>query len=174
MQSPIDLSTLNPLQRIILVYNGTLTRLLETFLNEQLTVVKLHETLEPISEPIPYLDLHAHQEVINRKICLQGQTSGTNWLYAESIIVPEHLPPLFRQDLLESQIPIGKLWCKHRIETYKELLPPFAEPAEELAEHFHVGTDHLLLGRTYRVYSNQKPIMMLTEKFPAHYFKEMH
>lgn len=173
MQSPIDLSTLNPLQRIILVYNGTLTRLLETFLNEQLTVVKLHETLEASSEPVPYLDLPAHQQIINRKICLQGQDSGINWLYAESIIVPARLPPLFRQELLESQIPIGKLWNKHRVETFKELLPPFQEPAGELADHFNISTDYALFGRTYRVYSNQTPIMMLTEKFPAHYFKDI-
>jgi chorismate-pyruvate lyase len=173
MQCPTDLLKLGPLQRIILVYNGTLTRLLETLLSEQLTVIKLHESMETSTEAIPYLDLPSDQPIIQRKICLQGQTTGINWLYAESILIPERLSPLFRQDLLESQTPIGKLWSKHRVETFKELLPPFEEPAGQLAQHFRVPAEHVLLGRTYRVFSNQQPIMMLTEKFPAHYFRDM-
>lgn len=172
MQRPTDLLKLSPLQRIILIYNGTLTKLLENLLGEQLTVIKSYENLEANEEEIPYLELLAEQSVISRKICLQGQNSGINWLYAESIIVPERLPPLFRQDLLESQTPIGKLWSKHRVETFKELLPPFEEPAGQLAVHFNIEPEQRLLGRTYRVFSRQQPIMMLTEKFPAHYFTE--
>ncbi len=172
MQRPTDLLKLSPLQRIILIYNGTLTKLLENLLNEQLTVIKSYENVETNEEAIPYLELPAKQSIISRKICLQGQDSGINWLYAESIIIPERLPPLFRQELLESQIPIGKLWSKHRVETFKELLPPFEEPAEQLALYFKVESEHRLLGRTYRVFSQQQPIMMLTEKFPAHYFTE--
>jgi len=172
MQRPTDLLKLSPLQRIILIYNGTLTKLLENLLSEQLTVIKSYESIETNEREIPYLELPAEQSVISRKICLQGQNSGINWLYAESIIVPERLPPLFRQELLESQIPIGKLWAKHRVETFKELLPPFEESAEQLAVHFKVAPEHRLLGRTYRVFSCQQPIMMLTEKFPAHYFTD--
>jgi chorismate-pyruvate lyase len=172
MQHLTDLSKLNPLQRIILIYNGTLTKLLENLLHEQLTVIKLFESVEISPEAVPYLELPAGQDVMQRKICLQGQSSGINWLYAESLIVPERLPPLFRQELLSSQTPIGKLWVKHRVETFKELLPPFEETAEDLAVHFNIEPNHLLLGRTYRVFSQQQPVMMLTEKFPAHYFTQ--
>lgn len=170
MQRLIDISKLHPLQRIILIYNGTLTKLLEHLLSEQLTVIKLDESVEVTEEPLPYLELLANQSVIHRKICLQGQNTGINWLYAESIIVPDRLPPLFRQELLESKTPIGKLWVKHRVETFKELLPPFEESAEELAVHFRMMPEQQLIGRTYRVFSHQQPIMMLTEKFPARYF----
>ncbi|MCX7096625.1 MAG: chorismate pyruvate-lyase family protein [Methylococcales bacterium] len=173
MQKQTDLLQLGPLQRVILIYNGTLTKLLENLLGEQLTVVKIHEIVETTEENFPYLDLQANQPVIHRKICLQGQDTGTNWLYAESTIVLDRLPPLFRQELLESKIPIGKLWAKHRVETFKELLPPFEESAGQLGAYFNVSPDHKLLGRTYRVFSNQQPIMMLTEKFPAHYFKDI-
>lgn len=169
---PTDLTKLCPLQRIILISNGTLTKLLENLISEQLMVVKLHETVTNCPAAIPYLDLPADHPIISRRICLQGQETGTNWLYAESIIVHERLPDQFRKELLESKIPIGKLWTKHRVETFKELLPPFEEPAGELAEYFNVTSDYRLLGRTYRVFSNQRPIMMLTEKFPENYFTE--
>jgi chorismate-pyruvate lyase len=172
MQQPTDIFKLSPFQRIILISNGTLTKLLENLVKEQLTVIKLHEYEEINEDAIPYLELSAKHPVIHRKICLQGQNTGINWLYAESIIVPERLPPLFRLELLESETPIGKLWSKHRVETFKELLPPFEEPAAQLASYFKVPPEHLLLGRTYRVFSHQQPIMMLTEKFPSHYFTE--
>lgn len=168
----IDVKQLKPLQRIILTSNGTVTKLLEDLLGEQLTVVKLHETVAVHEQAIPYLELPAQHEVIQRKICLQGKNSGINWLYAESIIVTERLESSFRDDLLESQIPIGNLWSKHRLETFKEILPPFQQPAGELAQYFSIEPQQLLLGRTYRVFSRQQPVMMLTEKFPAHFFVE--
>jgi chorismate-pyruvate lyase len=172
MQQPTDIFKLSPFQRIILISNGTLTKLLENLVREQLTVIKLHESEEASEDAIPYLDLPPRHPVIHRKICLQGQNTGTNWLYAESIIVPERLPPLFRMELLDTETPIGNLWSKHRVETFKELLPPFEEPAGQLAIHFNVSPEHMLLGRTYRVFSHQQPIMMLTEKFPIHYFTD--
>jgi chorismate-pyruvate lyase len=172
MQQLSDLSHLSPLQRIILISNGTLTKLLENLIGEQLTVLKLQENIESTQNEIPYLELLANQQIIQRKICLQGQNSKKNWLYAESIIVPDRLSELFRQDLLESQIPIGKLWAKHRIEMFKELSQPFEESAGQLATHFGIAAEDILLGRTYRIFSNQQPIMMLTEKFPVHYFTQ--
>ncbi|MDD5214897.1 MAG: chorismate lyase [Methylococcales bacterium] len=169
----VDLKTLSPLQRIILISDGTLTELLEHLIDEPLQVVKLHESIEATDDEIAYLDLPKNQQVITREICLQGKKSGQNWLYAKSKIVLDRLPPLFREDLLASQIPIGKLWAKHRVETYKEIEPPFFETAEKLAIHFNIAPEKELLGRTYRVFSNQQPMMMLTEKFPASFFKEL-
>ena len=169
-EQAIDVTQLPPIQRIILTSNGTLTKLLENLLGEQLQVVKLSETLQVEDMDAPYLNLLGEHNIIRRKICLQGQNSGINWLYAESVIVPERLEPLFREELLESQIPIGNLWSKYRVETFKELSPPFQESANELATQFSIQPQQHLLGRTYRVFSKQQPVMMLTEKFPSDYF----
>jgi chorismate-pyruvate lyase len=172
MQTLANLAQLHPLQRIILMHNGTLTKLLESLLGEQLTVLKLHESVESSQNEMTYLELPANQNIVQRKICLQGKNSGVNWLYAESVIALDRLPPLFCEELLNSQMPIGKLWIKHRVEIFKELLPPFEETAEDLAILFDIKTSQRLLGRTYRVFSQQQPIMMLTEKFPVHYFTQ--
>jgi chorismate-pyruvate lyase len=172
-QEALDVTKLSPLQRVILTSNGTVTKLLEDLIGEQLIVIKLHESLQIHEQAIEYLELPVRQQVIQRKICLQGKDSGINWLYAESTIVPARLDTLFRDELLESQIPIGSLWSKHRVETFKELLPPFQQPAGELAQYFSISEQQYLLGRTYRVYSGQQPIMMLTEKFPRHYFIDL-
>lgn len=173
MKSNIDLLKLSPLQRIILIYNGTLTKLLENLIDEQIVVIKHYEQIETNELEIPFLDLPAGQSIVHRKVFLQGQSSGINWLYAEAIIVLDRLHPLFYKDLLDSDAPIGKLWIKYRIETFKELLEPFEEAADKLAIHFGIKSDDKLFGRTYRVFSQQQPIMMLTEKFPSHYFTQV-
>ena len=172
-QQVIDIANLSTIHRILLTSNGTVTKLLENLVGEQVTVIKLYENVHLHAEAIPYLKLAENQQVIERKICLQGKSTGINWLYAESTIVTERLEPSFREELLESQIPIGKLWFKYRVETFKEILPPFQEPAGDLAHYFAMPPEQPLLGRTYRVFSKQQPVMMLTEKFPAHYFIEL-
>lgn len=169
----VDLKILSPLQRIILISDGTLTELLEHLIDEPLQVVKLHESIDATNNEIAYLDLAKNQQVITREICLQGKSSRKNWLYAKSKIVLERLSLPFQEDLLASRIPIGKLWAKHHIETYKEIESPFSEAAGKLSTHFDIAPEDQLLGRTYRVFSNRLPIMMLTEKFPALYFKQL-
>jgi len=166
----VDLTKLNLFQRIILTTDGTLTEILEAYLLEKLQVVKLDESMLITTQSILHLELPANQKVISRKILLQGKVSQKNWLYAESIIVLERLEEKFRDGLLKSRIPIGKLWSEHRVETFKEMLALMREPAGEIAEHFEMDQQDKLLCRTYRVFSQRRPVMMITEKFPENYF----
>jgi len=164
---PVELSSF---QRILLVADGTLTKILEAHLTEQLMVVKLSEEIIPITTAILPLEIEAGCEVIKRNILLQGQISQRNWLYAESIIVIERLEEKFRDKLIKSHIPIGKLWLEHKAETFKEIIVTAREPANDLAQYFDISREDKMLYRTYRVFSRQKPVMMITEKFPESYF----
>lgn len=165
------LEELSPLQRILLIADGTLTKLLEISLNERMQIVKLLEEVFPTPSPIEALELDAGQEIIERKILLQGKLSGRNWLYADSIIVLNRLEKNFQDKLLNSHEPIGKLWIAHKTETYKEIITARREPAHDLGVHFQIGPQQILLSRTYRVFCQHAPIMMITEKFPEQYFK---
>jgi chorismate-pyruvate lyase len=168
--SHFDLFSLSVIQRILLVSDGTLTKILEAYLCEKMQVVKLSERVVSISQEIRPLNLSVGKEVIERKICLRGQNSQRNWLYAESIIVPERLEEKFRHKLLHSQEPIGKLWLEHKMETFKEIITLSREAAGDLSGYFQVEREDYLLGRTYLVFSNRRPVMMITEKFPESYF----
>jgi chorismate-pyruvate lyase len=161
---------LSVIQRILLVTDGTLTHILESYLCEQLQVVKLSEKIVAITQEIRPLNLQVGEEVIERKIFLQGQNSQRNWLYAESIIVPERLEEKFRDKLLHSQQAIGKLWIAHKMETFKEIITLFREAAGDLSAYFQITREDRLLGRTYLVFANRRPVMMITEKFPESYF----
>ncbi len=122
------------------------------------------------TQDIPPLDLKSGSEVIERKVLLQGKISRKNFIYAESLLVPERLEPKFKDELLKSKIPMGRLWLEHKIETFKEIIDSSQQLAENLSNYFKIQTEDRMLSRTYRVFSNHQPIMMITEKFPENYF----
>ena len=166
----IDPVTLSTFQRILLTTDGTVTDILEAYLFEQIRVVKLSEQIVALDRELPLMDLKKGTEVIVRKILLQGKISRKNVIYAESIVVPEKLEERFRNALLETKVPIGKIWFEQRVETFKEILDSKKEFAGDLANYFNIDPSDEMLSRTYRVVTNRQPVMMITEKFPESYF----
>lgn len=171
IQIGIDPTQLSAFQRILLITDGSLTDLLEVYLLEDIKVIKLSEQAFLANQPIIELGSEANDEIIERKTLLQGKISKKNWLYAESIIVPSRLAQKFKEDLLKSKRPIGKLWVKHRVETFKEVTTVRSEIAGGLAEYFKIDEKSPLLYRTYRVFTHRQPVMLITEKFPAEFFR---
>lgn len=169
-QGEIEFAELSLIQRIMLMTDGTLTKMLETYTQEYIDVIKLSEKESILAEDIPSMWIMAGRSVVDRKILLQGCTTRRNWLYAESIVIPDRLDEEFQYHLLASRTPIGKLWVKHKLETFKERINYWREPAGDLAFHFDLNRTDSLLARTYLVYSNGKPTMMITEKFPEKLF----
>ena len=47
---------------------------------------------------------------------LRGSRSGTNHVYAESLIAADRLGPAFRRGLVESDVPLGRLWIEQKLE----------------------------------------------------------
>jgi len=169
-RSHIEPSKVSPFQRILLTTDGTLTEILEAYLFEPILIVKLSEEIILTTQDIPPLGLKSGSEVIERKVLLQGKISRKNFIYAESVLVHERLEPKFRDELLKSKIPMGRLWLEHKIETFKEIIDSSQQLAENLSNYFKIQTEDRMLSRTYRVFSNHQPIMIITEKFPENYF----
>ena len=170
--SHIDPCALSPFQRIILTTDGTLTDILEAYLFESIQTVKLSEELVTTTQDIPLMELKSESAIIERKVLLQGKISRNNFIYAESIIVPERLEERFKDRLLNSQIPIGRLWLEHRMETFKEIVDSGKEKVNQLSCYFNINPEENLLFRTYRLFNNHIPIIMITEKFPESYFQK--
>jgi len=145
--------------------------MLESYFSEQIQLIKLSETLKSIAQDIPVMHLKKGTEVIDREILLRGRISRKNYIYAESIVVIERLDEDFRNELLKTKTPIGKLWLEHRIESFKEIVDSGKEPApEKLAHYFRIEPNINLLFRTYCVFTNRQATMMITEKFPESFF----
>lgn len=170
-----NLTHLSRFQKILLITDGTVTKLLEHYLDEPIMVHKLNEVVQQDISTFPHhdeLEIDTPTDVLQRKIFLQGQLTGKHWIYADSTIFIRHLSVDFRKDLLESNQPIGKLWIKYRLETYKVILSIEEEKAQELAPYFDIEAHDRIISRTYSVYSNQKIIMIITEKFPLLFFQD--
>ena len=80
----IDVARLAPLQRILLITDGTLTEILEAYLFEPIELVKLSERLLKSHEVSALVELEDGERVMERKINLRGAKSGRLHVYAES------------------------------------------------------------------------------------------
>lgn len=165
--NPLFLSTF---QRILLTTNGTVTDMLEAYLFEQIQLVKLAENLITIEENLTSLPVKENDRVIKREVLLRGKISRRNFIYANTYVFVENLDERFKSELLNSKTPIGKLWFEQKVENFKEIIDSGKEPAQELSNYFGIEPEDNLLFRTYYVYSQGKPTMMITEKFPESYF----
>ena len=171
IRNHIDPSKLSTLQRIVLTTDGTLTEILEAYLFEKIRIVKLSEGTVSITQDIPPLAIEQGSEVIERKVLLQGKISRKNFIYAESVLVTDRLDEKFKNELLYSKTPLGRLWLEHKLETFKEIIDTAEETAEKLLAYFPLQPEDKIFSRTYRVFSQRQPIMTITEKFPASYFQ---
>lgn len=161
------MSGLSLLQRILLITDGTVTHILEAYAGETVRVVKLEQDVGPAPADLLDLDVAAGDEVLQRRILLQGSSSGTTFLYAESIIVPSRLPEVIRQGLIETDEPIGRLLGDNRLETFREITELKQEPAGGLAPRFGIDRSAMLHTRNYVITSGGRPVMRISEKFPV-------
>ncbi len=163
--SDLDLKNLSPFQRILLTTDGTVTEILEAQFWEKINLIKLFQEQTVCDLEIPYLEIQSGTEVLIRKILLQGEDSKTNYIYAESILVPEKLDQELQKGLIKTDKPLGRLMIETKTETFREILSCTQESARELSEYFDHNPDSNLVSRTYRVFANRKPIILITEKF---------
>ena len=165
----LEISSLDPLQRVLLVTDGTLTEILEATFLERIQLIKVAQQVIHATASDAQLDPDPKEVLIERKILLRGEESGRNYAYAESLIAVDRLTPSFREELLDSNTPLGRLWLEHKLETFKELPAVRCQSASQLSCYFECSSVSLLLVRTYRVFSGGRPVMIITEHFPMQY-----
>jgi chorismate-pyruvate lyase len=165
----IDTNSLNPLQRILIITDGTLTEILEAAFLEHIQLIKIVQ--QTISSSVAHIHLTpAPGEIfLERKILLQGAKSNRNYVYAHSVIALDRLPAPFRAELMNSDTSLGRLWLEHKLETFKELLDIRHQKADDLGTCLKCDPSDILLVRTYRVISAAVPIMIISEYFPVEY-----
>ncbi|KKO20893.1 MAG: chorismate pyruvate-lyase family protein [Candidatus Brocadia sp.] len=165
-RSPLNPKDITPFQRILLTTDGMVTEMLEAYLWERMKVIKLFQGYFVADNENPFLEIAKGCRVMQRKVLLCGRLSQKNHLYADSIIIPDRLDERIKDSLLNTNKPIGLLILENRLETFREILDCGKEEAEDLADYFNIRRSEFLIFRTYRVFSNRLPIMLITEKFP--------
>ena len=171
----INKNKLSHLQKILLMTDGTVTELLEHLSREPIVIEKLYQAIINNHDEVPASHApgvyQSEGPVLIRKIILKGKHTDKNYIYAESTILIDRLPECFRNELIDSKIPIGKLWSKHKLETYKTDFSAESENSNvEISGYLSVPVDSELLSRTYSVYSCGEKSMIITEKFSSSLF----
>lgn len=164
-----DTRSLGLIQRVMLATDGTLTDTVQAIFNEPIGLNKLSISVAPAPEPIDVLALEAGEQIMERKVLIFGETTGRSYVYAESILAVRRLPEPFRAAVLTSDEPLGRLWSRHKLETWKELLSVTSGTLPHPDSFFSVNDSRELLTRTYRVLSGGQPLMLIAEYFPAAY-----
>jgi chorismate-pyruvate lyase len=164
---PVSPGELTPLQRALLVIDGTVTTFLEAWALEPVEVRRLWQREARLGEADPWLGAGAGTAVLHRAVMLMGGHSGSFFAFAESRILPSRLPPTMRQALEEGAGGgIGQILLACGTDTRREGLWFGRERPERLPEAVSAVTDGEFLTRTYRVSSSGEPWMLITERFP--------
>jgi len=164
-----DFTSLELLQRVLLVTDGTITDTIEVAFGEPITLMKVSCELLITPSDIDALDVTAGCSLMDRKIQLLGRTTCRVYAYAETLLVIDRLPDELRRQLLLSNTALGRLWSEYRIEGRKELLSVTRVPVGSVRYPFTPGQHADLLKRTYRMISAGKPVSLITEYFPSSY-----
>jgi chorismate-pyruvate lyase len=112
-----------------------------------------------------FLELSGNEEAIKRSVVLYGKRTSRYYVYAETYLALERLPKALARDLREGSEPLGRLLLKHRLETFKELVDFRIGRSEKASEFLESNLRFLI--RSYRVYVNQRPCLVIHEYFPA-------
>jgi chorismate-pyruvate lyase len=159
----VELSSLDPLERLLLASDGTLTDMLEALYLETVSLITLDQHIYPAPRRLDSLELDTGELVLERRILLRGARSGRSYVYANSLVAVDRLAAPIRWALLNSDTPLGKLWKQCGTELFKQVLQRRREPAAELVEYFDVPPESSLLVRTYRAYTGGSPVAVISE-----------
>lgn len=162
----LNLRTLSPFQRALLVIDGTVTKFIEAFTMEPIKIVRLSQKSMQLSEDNEWLEARSGALVLIRQVLLQGRYSDTLHAFATSIVVPDRLDESIRQHLDLDGEGLGRMLISGRMETRREVLWYGKERAQDLPEIVRNLVDGEFISRTYRIIAKGTPIMLINEKFP--------
>ena len=159
---------LNPLERSLLAIDGTVTKCLEAYMCEPIVTADVREQPRCFSVALPSLQVPAKADLLERSIVLKGKSTGRVYVQAHSLIVPARLPHAFQTALHENAAGIGAALSHLRLETRREILWYGFEPLPDVPEALSAVFKDGALVRCYRVETDQRPVMLITERFPRH------
>jgi chorismate-pyruvate lyase len=162
-------SSLSLFQKVLLTTDGTVTQMLEIYAGEPIRVHRLSKDARAATGA-PVLHPLRGGDVLQRRILLRG--ARQNYLYAESSFDLKLLPVAFRTELTSSDVPIGLLWRREKMQMYREIVAFRREPNPELAAYFEVAANVEFLARTYVIHYKDGVLGVINESFPMTYFRE--
>lgn len=170
----LDLASLPPILRVLLVTDGTVTKSLESYFWEPVRVELEDQSVQSLSHPVEDLDCEAEDALLVRRVRLVGKKSAVVFVHAESLIKLQKLPDPIRQDLLAGSIGIGELLRDLGLETYRELRRMGNVSSSNTTDAMQIRQNGPMVYRTYRIVLSGDPSILITEKFPTTVYENAH
>ena len=166
-----QLGDVSAIERIMLACDGTFTFQLEALIREQIKI-ELLDYSQVIAPPriAALLEVEVGEGIRDRQVLLVGRETQTPYVYAHSQIFTSRLPDDMRKDLHHSPDGIGRLFVDYKLSVFRELVGYFFEENERHSQHFNMDGPIEFLARTYRVFYEGAPVMIITEKMPRFLF----
>jgi chorismate lyase len=141
--------------------SGTVTAFLEQLVGETIDAqAHRHDIVE--AHKANGLGVEEGKPLLHRAASLRGRTSGRSYVYAESIIDIGRLPTGFANQLETSTDPIGRILEDMGVAVTRQGV---GEPDGVPQPNNDMKVGDYLLARTYRIDSEQTPVMIITEWF---------
>jgi chorismate-pyruvate lyase len=141
--------------------SGTVTNFLEQLVGEKIDAhIHHHDMVE--APNANGLRVEEGEPLLQRASTLLGRTSGRSYVYAESVIVVGRLATGFCNQLETSTDPIGRILDEMGISVTRQSVSELEGIPRPNSD---VKVGNCLLARTYRIDSEQTPVMIITEWF---------
>ena len=141
--------------------SGTVTDFLEQLVGETIEAHTHHHHIVE-GHNASGLRVEEGEPLLYRAATLRGRTSGCSYVYAESIIAVGRLPTGFCNRLETSTDPIGRILEEMGIAVTRQGV---GAQVRVLRPNGDAKIGDYLLARTYRIDSEQTPVMIITEWF---------
>jgi chorismate-pyruvate lyase len=172
---PTRLLDIDALDRMLLTADGTVTTLLEACTGESIVTRTTRQagpaTLDRIQgdagrwwQPdARLLGLAPAEQLVARRVTLRGARSGTAYVLAEALVVPDRLPAVIADSLLHAGASLGRLLATGELETRRTILDIVAVRAGEASDYLGVEPGATLARRTYTIVFGRQAVAAVTE-----------
>jgi chorismate-pyruvate lyase len=165
----------DPLDRMLLTADGTVTTLLEACTGEPIITSPTRQTGPAALELLraatgrwwqpdaQLLQLDPAERLIARRVTLRGARSGTSYVLAESLVAPDRLPGRIGDHLQRVGASLGRLLTASRLETRRDILRITNVRAGAAGRHLDVDASSTLARRDYTIVLERQAIAAVTE-----------
>lgn len=165
--SELDMLSLPPFLRTLMVMDGTVTKSLSAWFWEPVEVIPLVNRVDESEQKIEDLNVENKGEVLCREVALVGEHSHQTFAYARSTLLLTQLPEKIGLSLINGEIGIGELLRKQGIETYREIFHINYYVQEDLVDDSLLSNlSGGVVSRSYKIRVNGVPSIIVTEYFP--------
>ena len=168
--------------RTLLVADGTVTMAIEAYYGERIEVKTISQSLEILPAPFPMLSVTDAENVLYREVILRGCESGQVYASAYSLIRESVIATNLYHELVAKRVGIGTLLRNTAKGSYREILKMrtggihgasrksldrLILDNSDYGSRDEDGAGSELVSRTYRVFLDGVPGILITEVFPV-------